>query len=192
MMIAMTSLGSNVQSAVPIIYHHVCHMVAPCWEQQGVLAGSLFIHPDRSFPVDKPTVLPNKPTAVIQPKSTHHKPSLFLTEYIELKLQNTAFHESKILHLGCRLFSDNRRYLKTTRWKTRTGDEVCCLVSAPVMTVVVQSACALCPLQTLPRPLASNTLQAASSFKQNPHDTFIIASFLIRGPFQRWLNNTPG
>lgn len=107
----MTSLGSNVQSAVPIIYHHVCHMVGPCWEQQGVLAGSLFIHPDRSFPVDKPTVLPNKPTAVIQPKSTQHKPSLFLTEYTELKLQNTAFHESKTFPSACQnLFSDNRQY----------------------------------------------------------------------------------
>lgn len=77
MMVDMTSLGSNVQSAVPIIYHHVCHMVEPMLLPAGGLAGSLFIHPDRSFPVDKPTVLPNKPTAVIQPKLTHHKPSLY-------------------------------------------------------------------------------------------------------------------
>lgn len=60
------------------------------------------------------------------------------------------------------------------------------------MAVVMQSACALCPLQTLPRPLVSNMIQAPSSFKQNPHDTFIIASCLIRDPFQRWRNNTPG
>lgn len=65
------------------------------------------------------------------------------------------------------------------------GNEVCCLLPAPLMAVVTQSACTLCPLQTLPQPLVSNTLQVPSSFKQSPHDTFVIASCLIRDPFQK-------
>lgn len=80
-----------------------------------------------------------------------------------------------------------RRYQKTTEQKRRMGDAA--WFQLGVMAVVAQSAFALCPLQTLLRPLVSNTLQASSSFKQNPHDTFIIASSLIRGPFQKWLNN---
>lgn len=40
--------------------------------------------------------------------------------------------------------------------------------------------------------LVSNALKAPSSFKHNPHDTFIIASSLIRVLFQIWLNNAPG
>lgn len=50
---------------------------------------------------------------------------------------------------------------------------------------VVQSAFALCRLQTLLRPSVSNALQASSPFKQNPHDTFIIATTLIRYFFQK-------
>lgn len=65
------------------------------------------------------------------------------------------------------------------------GNEVCRLLPAPLMAVVTQSACTLCPLQTLPQPLVSNTLQVPSSFKQSPHDTFVIASCLIREPFTK-------
>lgn len=46
------------------------------------------------------------------------------------------------------------------------GDEVSCLVSAPIMAVGRQSACALCPLQILPWPLVSNTLQAPFLFQK--------------------------
>lgn len=71
---------------------------------RGVLAGSLFIHPDRSFPVDKPTELPNKPTAVIQPKSTHQKnPSI--SNWAQWTL-NSLFTKAKMFPLRCQnLFS---------------------------------------------------------------------------------------
>lgn len=76
----MTSLKRNVQSALPIISQHACHMVAARCAQRGVLAASLFIHPNRSFPAETPTELPNKPTAVIQPKPTPKTPTLLHTD----------------------------------------------------------------------------------------------------------------
>lgn len=73
--------------------------------------------------------------------------------------------------------------VEKNRWRS-------CLVTAPLIAVAVQSACTLCPPQTLLWPFLSNTLQASSSFKQNPPDTFIIASSLIRDPAQIWMNKS--
>lgn len=81
------------------------------------------------------------------------------------------------------MISKDIRVGKKNGWRS-------CLVTAPLIAVAVQSACTLCPLQTLLWPFLSNTLQASSSFKQNLPDTFIIASSLIRDPAQIWMNTS--